>query len=286
MREIVVLSGKGGTGKTTLAGVFATLGQEAVMADADVDAANLHLILRPRVLDEEPFSGSRQPVVDQEVCIQCGLCTELCRFDAIEDGLVDEIACEGCEVCFHACPVEAVRLEDTRSGNIYTCSTDYGPFVYAKLGVAQENSGKLVVRVKERAREVAERENKHTVVVDGAPGIGCPVIASLGGVDLTLIVTEPTAAGFHDLDRVLGLARHFGVPAAVCVNKADLDEGVTTAIEDHCRLENVAFVGRIPFARGVVQSLVARSPVTEDRAGEAASAMHDVWRRTLDLLPN
>jgi MinD superfamily P-loop ATPase len=284
VREIVVLSGKGGTGKTTLTGVFATLGYEAVVADADVDAANLHIILAPRVVDTEPFFGSRQPVVDRDVCTRCGLCAELCRFGAIDAGLVDEIACEGCEVCFHACPAQAIRMEDVLSGHVYTCSTRYGPFVYAELGVAQENSGKLVVRVKQRAREAVEREKKSFLVIDGAPGIGCPVIASLAGVDLVLVVTEPTAAGFHDLDRVLSLTRHFGVSVAVCVNKADLDEQVTKAIEDYCRVEDVAFVGRVPFARGVVRSLVARTPVTGETAGEAARAMRDVWTHTLALL--
>jgi MinD superfamily P-loop ATPase len=284
VREIVVLSGKGGTGKTTLTGFFAGLGHEAVVADVDVDAANLHILLDPRVVDTEPFVGSRQPVVDTEQCTRCGLCTELCRFGAIDRGRVDEIACEGCAVCFHACPAKAIRMEDVISGQVYTGDTRYGPFVYAKLGVAKENSGKLVVRVKQRAREVAARENKPLLVVDGAPGIGCPVIASLGGADLVLLVTEPTAAGFHDLERALGLTRHFRVPAAVCVNKADLDEEVTAAIEDHCRVVGVDFAGRIPFDHAVVRSLVARKPVAADDSTEAARAMRAVWQRTLALL--
>lgn len=284
MREIVVLSGKGGTGKTTFAGAFATLGCRAVLADADVDAANLHLILNPHVVEKVPFYGSRRPVVDPELCTGCGLCTELCRFEAVRDGVVDEFACEGCAVCFHACPAGAFRMEDVLSGHVYTCFTGYGPFVYAKLGVAQENSGKLVVRVKQRAREVAEREQMDLLVVDGAPGTGCPVIASLGGAHLVLVVTEPTAAGFHDLDRLLELVRHFGVPAAVCVNKADLDERVATAAEDHCRLRKVAFAGRVPFAPDVVRALAAHQPVTEEGSAEAWRAMRAVWRRALSLL--
>lgn len=284
MREIVVLSGKGGTGKTTLTGVFATLGYPAVLADADVDAANLHIILEPVVLDDEPFSGSRQPVVKEEKCTRCGTCTALCRFEAIKDGVIDEVACEGCGVCYHACPAGAIRMENTVSGRVYTCATRYGPFVYAELGIARENSGKLVARVKERARGIAEREGKAYLVVDGPPGIGCPVIASLAGANLALVVTEPTPAGLHDLDRLLDVARHFGIRVAVCVNKADLDAQVTVGIENYCRAQSVPFVGRIPFAREVVASLVARRPVTRDGAGEAAQAIRDVWQRTLALL--
>lgn len=284
MREIVVLSGKGGTGKTTLTRVFATLGYPAVLADADVDAANLHIILEPLVLETEPFSGGRRPVVDQEKCTRCGVCTELCRFDAIRDGTVDEIACEGCGVCFHACPVEAVKLQDVVNGYVYTCSTRYGPFVYAELGIAEENSGKLVVRVKQGARALAEQEGKEYLVVDGPPGIGCPVIASLAGASLALVVTEPTPAGLHDLDRLLGVARHFGVRAAVCINKADLDAHLASDIENYCRAQGVPLAGRIPFAREVVASLVAKRPLTGDGAGEAAQAMRDVWQRTLALL--
>ena len=284
MREIVVLSGQGGTGTTTLTGVFATLGYPAVLADADVDAANLHIILEPLVLEPEPFSGGRQPVVDEEKCTRCGVCTELCRFDAIHDGTLDEIACEGCGVCFHACPVGAVEMQDVVNGQLHTCSTRYGPFVYAELGIAQENSGKLVVRVKQRARALAEREGKEYLVVDGPPGIGCPVIASLAGADLALVVTEPTPAGLHDLDRLLGVARHFEVRAVVCTNKADLDARLAGDIENYCRAQGVPFAGRIPFAREVVASLVAKRPLTGDGAGEAARAMRDVWQRTLALL--
>ncbi|MEW5763076.1 MAG: ATP-binding protein [Bacillota bacterium] len=282
MREIVVLSGKGGTGKTTLTGAFTGLGCDAALADADVDAANLHLILEPTVLESEPFSGSRRPVVDVEKCTRCGVCTELCRFEAIRDGALDEIACEGCGVCYHACPAGAVKMEEVVSGQVYTCATRYGPFVYAELGVGQESSGKLVARVKERAREVAAREGKTYLVIDGPPGIGCPVIASLGGADLALVVTEPTPAGRHDLERILAVARHFGVRAAVCVNKADLHPRLAAGIEDYCRAQGVPFVGRIPFAREVVASVVARAPATG--TGAAAQAMRSVWQRTLALL--
>lgn len=284
MREVVVLSGKGGTGKTTLAGAFATLGESAVMADVDVDAANLHLILNPEVVEKEPFFGSRVPVIDEGLCTGCGLCGELCRFEAIKDGELDEIACEGCAVCFHACPAGAISLRESLSGHIYVTNTVFGPFVYAELGVAQENSGKLVSRVKQRAREIAEKENKAYIVVDGPPGIGCPVIASVSGADLVLVVTEPTAAGLHDLNRILGLTRHFNVRPAVCVNKANLDEKMALEIERYCFREGVKFLGNIPFARGVVKAIVARLPVPDRLAGPAARAMREVWKQALSLL--
>lgn len=284
MREVVVLSGKGGTGKTTLAGVFAALGESAVMADVDVDAANLHLILNPEVVEKEPFFGSRVPVVDEERCTRCGLCGELCRFEAIKDGELDEIACEGCAVCFHACPAGAITLQDLLSGHVYVTNTAFGPFVYAELGIARENSGKLVSRVKRRARQIAETKNKAYIVVDGPPGIGCPVIASVSGADLVLVVTEPTAAGLHDLNRILGLARHFNVRPAVCINKADLDEKMAEEIESHCLKKGVAFLGCIPFAKGVVKATVARSPVSDHFAGPAARAMQEVWKQALSLL--
>lgn len=284
MREIVVLSGKGGTGKTTLTGAFATLGKDAVLADADVDAANLHLILRPEVVAEEPFFGLRLPVVDRERCTSCGVCTQLCRFEAIQDGELDETACEGCAVCFHACSAGAVTLREALTGCVYEARTAFGPFVYAALGVGRENSGKLVARVKQRAREIAREQAKNLLVVDGPPGIGCPVIASVAGANLLLVVTEPTAAGWQDLGRVLELACHFGVRAAVCVNKASLDEEIAGKIEHYCRQEGAAFLGRIPFAADVVKAVVAQSPVTERLAGPAAQAMRAVWERALDLV--
>lgn len=284
MREIVVLSGKGGTGKTTMVGVLATLGQDAVLADTDVDAANLHLLLSPVVVEKEPFFGAKVPVVNRLKCTDCGICTELCRFDAVRDGEVDEVACEGCGVCFHACTAGAITLKDVLSGHVYTTETPYGPFLYAELLVAQENSGKLVIRVKEKARQTAEKQGKAWLVVDGPPGIGCPVIASASGADLLLAVTEPSAAGLHDLVRVVGLARHFRTRAAVCVNKASLDEAAALMIEKYCHEEGVPFLGRIPFAKGVVKAQLKRKPGMKNEAGPAAKMMQEVWQRAFALL--
>jgi len=284
VREIVVLSGKGGTGKTTLTGAFAALGRDLVLADADVDAANLHLLLSPTVLTKEPFYGGRLPVVDQEKCTRCGMCTERCRFDAIEDGVVDETACEGCAVCYHVCPAGAITLVERLSGHLYSATTPYGPFVYAELAVGQENSGKLVVRVKEKARHLAQETGRRYLLIDGPPGIGCPVIASLSGAELAVLVTEPTAAGKHDLARVLELARHFGVQVGVCVNKADIDPEMSAAIEAYCHDAGAAFLGRIPFARAVVKAQLAQQPVTEATAGAAGKAVRDIWEGALALL--
>ncbi|MGO0122545.1 nucleotide-binding protein [Desulfothermobacter acidiphilus] len=280
MKEIVVLSGKGGTGKTTLTGVSATLGERLVLADADVDASNLPIILNPVKEYEEPFYGTQQPVVDQEKCTRCGTCTALCRFDAIDYGVVDELNCEGCGVCYHGCPEKAIVMEPILSGHLYRGRTPYGPFVWAELGIAQEASGKLVARVKEVAREIAAQEDR-LLVVDGPPGIGCPAIASISGVNLVLAVTEPTIAGKHDLERLVALSNHFRVPIGVCLNKATLDEETADGIERFCHERGIEFLGRIPFAREVVRALTQRQPITE---GEAAAAMRKVWERALNLL--
>lgn len=283
MRELVVLSGKGGTGKTTLAGAVGTCLDRLVYADCDVDAPNLHLLLDHKLVDEEPYYGGRRPVLTPEACTECGLCTELCRWEAIENGRVHEQRCELCEFCAHACPEEALHLEDALSGHQYVSDTMIGPFVHALLAPAQENSGKLVASVKTKAREIAEKENYDYVVVDGPPGTGCPVIASISGVDLAVIVTEPSLAAKHDLDRVIGLANHFKVPVVVCVNKYDLDPEKAAEIEAYCADAAIPLVGRIPFAREVVAAqLEGRTPGAE--AGALRDNFKAVWKNILEAL--
>ncbi|MGC8862499.1 MAG: ATP-binding protein, partial [Armatimonadota bacterium] len=240
--ELAVVSGKGGTGKTSLVASFAALAESKVLADCDVDAADLHLVLAPRVIERADFTGGKSARVILENCIGCGKCAEVCRFDAVTfDGppndvvaktyLIDPLSCEGCGVCAHFCPAQAIEFSPHVSGEYYISETRHGLLVHARLGIAQENSGKLVTLVRREARRVAEERGLDLLIIDGAPGIGCPVIASLAGVDLALIVTEPTVSGMHDLDRVADLAAHFGIPACVCVNKCDINLQMTRRIE-------------------------------------------------------
>jgi len=211
MKEVVILSGKGGTGKTSIVGSFAAIAKNKVMADCDVDAADLHLLLAPSVKEEKEFRSGQVAVIDEEKCTQCGLCQDVCRFDAITDFEVDPISCEGCGFCSHICPVEAISMKESLSGFWFTSNTKYGPLVHARLGIAQENSGKLVALVRQRAKEIAESDGLDYIISDGPPGIGCPVISSLSGANLALLVTEPTLSGIHDLERVLGVCHHFGI---------------------------------------------------------------------------
>lgn len=285
MRELVVLSGKGGTGKTTVAGSVGTYLDRLVYADCDVDAPNLHLLLEHKLVEKQPYFGGKKPVLTPEACTECGLCTELCRFGAIENGKVHAQRCELCQFCFHACPEGALHLEDALSGHQFVSDTARGPFVHALLAPAQENSGKLVAAVKARAREIAEKEDHDYVLVDGPPGTGCPVIASISGVDLALIVTEPSLAAKHDLDRVVGLANHFRVPVAVCVNKYDLDPEKAGEIEAYCAASGIPLVGRIPFAREVVAAqLEGRAPGAKD--APLRERLQAVWRNVFQVLDN
>lgn len=280
MKEIVVVSGKGGTGKTTLTASFAVLaGGDAVMADADVDAANLSLVLQPQQLESHSFIASRRAVLDRECCTECGLCRRLCRFDAIPESYeIAPISCEGCAVCSRACPEEAIAMEEVVSGHWFISQTPYGKLIHARLGVGEENSGKLVTLVRNRARDLASAEERKFLLTDGPPGIGCPVIASLSGAAKALIVTEPTVAGIHDLQRVLQVCRHFEVPAAVCINRCDLDEDNARAIEAYCHEESVELAAKIPFDREVTEALVQGKPVVNYSRGPAAEAIAALWQ--------
>ena len=231
MQEVVVLSGKGGTGKTSIVGSFAALAKSKVLVDCDVDAATLHLLLQPAIREKHEFWSGQVAVIDEEKCTQCGLCQEQCRFAAIKDFNVDAISCEGCGFCSHICPAEAITMKENMAGHWFISDTRYGSLVHARLGIAQENSGKLVALVRQQARQMAEKKGADYIISDGPPGIGCPVISSLSGANLALLVTEPTLSGIHDLERVLGVCHHFGVPALVCINKYDINEDNTHQIE-------------------------------------------------------
>jgi len=286
VRELVIISGKGGTGKTSIAGSFAALAENAVLADCDVDAANLHLLLEPRVRKTGVYMAGKEAVIRQDECLRCGACFAYCRFDAVEripedDGSysyrINEVSCEGCGVCVEFCPIRIIDFTDRACGEWFISDTRFGPMVHAKLGVGAENSGKLVGLVRERAREVADTEQRDLILVDGAPGIGCPVIASVTGASLVLVVTEPTLSGLHDLDRVLELAAHFGLPAAVCINKSSLNEDMAAAIEDRCTQRGVPIAGRVPYDAGVTAALLEGRTVVEHGSGPAAAAIRDLW---------
>ena len=277
MKELVVLSGKGGTGKTSIVASFAALAQSKVLADCDVDAADLHLVLQPTMRVNHEFWSGQVAIIDEEKCTQCGLCQDLCRFGAISDFRVDPVSCEGCGFCFHICPAEAIIMKENMSGHWFISDTKYGPLVHARLGIAQENSGKLVALVRQQARGIAESGRLDYIISDGPPGIGCPVISSLSGADLALLVTEPTQSGIHDLERVLDVCRHFGIPALVCVNKYDINEDNTRRIEDYCLGQGLKVVARIPFDNVVTEAIVKGVPVVEHAQGRVTTEIESLW---------
>jgi len=288
MRELVILSGKGGTGKTTIAASFAHLAERKVMVDADVDAANLELVLSPQVREEREFRGGKLAIIEPALCTAYGRCAEVCRFQAVQEGddgyLIDPLACEGCAVCYYECPSEAIRLEEPVSGHWFISDTPYGPLVHAQLRPAEENSGKLVTIVKQQARQLALAQGCDLIIVDGPPGIGCPVIATTAGADLALLVTEPTIAGVHDLERALSTIAHFGVPALLCINKYDLNPETSRSIAKDCAARNIPLVGHIPFDVAVTEAMVQGRSVVSYCRGPASQAIERLWRETKRFL--
>jgi MinD superfamily P-loop ATPase len=285
VKQLTVISGKGGTGKTSLTAALASLAQNCVLVDADVDAADLHLLLSPRIQHREAFFASRVAEIDPQLCNRCGKCLEVCRFEAITDFTIDPIACEGCRVCAFICPQGAVRMKEIQSGEWFISETRLGPLVHAKLGVAQENSGKLVTQVRREAQRMAKERDLPLILIDGPPGIGCPVIASLGGVDAALVVTEPSVSGIHDLQRVLGICRHFQVPARVCINKADINLQKSEEIQEFCNREGSPVIGVLPYDPVFTEAIVARKTVVEfDRKGIVTERIQNLWKALKPIL--
>lgn len=285
MKQILVISGKGGTGKTTLVAGFASLAENALLADCDVDAPDLHIILQPEIREEIPFYALKIPVKDESRCIECGKCRDVCRFNAIDESFnIIELRCEGCAACAFVCPVDAFEMVDREAGKIYISETRFGPFVHAQLKIGEEASGKLVTGVKGKARELAENMNKKLILTDGSPGIGCPVIASLSGVDLALIVTEPTVSGIHDLERIFGVTKHFKIKTVVCVNKFDINRKKTGEIEDFCNVNGVDIIGKIPYDPVVTKAMVKGVSVIEFTDDDVSDKIRGVWDRLLEII--
>ena len=279
MKELVVVSGKGGTGKTTVTASFAALAENKIMADCDVDAADLHLLLNPKNVRSEAFVSSQVAYIHRDQCFECDICRNVCRFDAIsEDYVVNPLACEGCRLCQRMCPAEIIDMVKQENGRWHIAETNYGPMVYAQLGVAEENSGQLVSLVRNEAQKLAKEKNLNYIIIDGPPGVGCPVNSALTGTSLAVIVTEPTMSGIHDLKRILDLTFHFKVPALVVVNKFDLNEDNTRTIESYCAERDVPVVGKIPYDTTVIEALKAGKIVVEyGQDGRVTEAIKSIW---------
>ncbi len=279
IRELVIISGKGGTGKTSVAAALACLAENKVIADCDVDAADMHLVLGPDIRQSTEFEGELKAFIDNNACTSCGVCLDYCRFDAIRDGfIVDPIACEGCGVCAPFCPARAIEMKPHISGKWFISDTRHGPLVHARLGIAEGNSGKLVTLIKKKAREIAAEKGFELVIVDGSPGTGCPFIATMSGAAVALIVTEPTVSGIHDLKRIHELARHFNIKTAVCVNKADINPENVAAIKAFCSENGISIAGEIPYDADVTRAQIAGKSVVEHSNGPAAAGIRMLWK--------
>jgi MinD superfamily P-loop ATPase len=286
MKEIVVISGKGGTGKTSVVAAFASFADKKVLCDADVDAADLHLIMDPEIRERHDFQSGYTAIINRGKCTECGLCRDLCRWHAISaDFVVDSIECEGCGVCYYFCPEKAIDFPLNTCGEWYLSDTRFGPMAHARLGIAEENSGKLVSLIRQQGKVLAEQNNLNLLLTDGPPGIGCPVIASLGGAAAVLIVSEPTVSGRHDMERVAQLAAFFRVPAMVCVNKFDLNPEQGEAIEAFARDKNVRVIGRIPFDPVFTKAMVQGQTIAEFNPGsEGCQAVRKIWENLVNDL--
>jgi MinD superfamily P-loop ATPase len=288
MHEIIVISGKGGTGKTSLSGAFARISRDKIICDLDVDAPDLHILLAPQIIAREKFISGNEAIINRDKCTSCGICLEMCRYDAISDTngeyLVQPLRCEGCKVCVSFCPEEAIDFPPRYCGDWYVSSTRFGTMVHAQLFPGAENSGRLVALLRQKAREKAKEEGRDLILCDGAPGIGCPVISSLSGTDLAAIVTEPTPSGLHDLQRVAELCSHFKIKVAVIINKFDLNLEQTDRIEDFCRSNGYELTGKLPHDNMVTEAMVERKVITEINGSRMDSMVREIWDKILSML--
>jgi MinD superfamily P-loop ATPase len=282
-KQVVIISGKGGTGKTTLTAAFAALAKNPVVADCDVDAADLYILLKPEIKQSFSYAGGKKAVIDPVSCTGCSACEMYCRFDAIHNFQVDPLACEGCGFCYRICPENAVELKEVLSGYYYESTYTGGDFLYASLQPGEGNSGKLIGEVKNRANSIAEHSKKEWYLVDGPPGIGCPVNASLTGADYVIIITEPTVSGLHDLERVVQVVNRFKIPAAVVINKYDLNLNMTKKIEAFASRINMQIAGKIPFDETVDKALIAGRNIIEFEESPAALEIFNIWNEVKQL---
>jgi MinD superfamily P-loop ATPase len=285
MKEIVIISGKGGTGKTSLTASFAILAENPVLCDTDVDAADLHLLIQPEVRTQSPFSGGFLALINDDKCTSCGRCLELCRFDAIStDFQVDPVSCEGCGVCVDLCPEKAIDFPSQKSGDWFISDTRVGPMVHARLGIAEENSGKLVSLIRREARQIAEENGYELILTDGPPGIGCPVIASITNSEAVVIIVEPTVSGFHDIQRVTELTKHFGIQSMLCVNRFDINIEMTQKIENFATGQNCTVLPRIPFDPDFTKAMVEGKTLIEYAStSPTAKRVQLVWQNILEV---
>lgn len=285
MKELVVISGKGGTGKTSIVAALASLAQDKVIADCDVDAADLHLMLDPEIREEQQFTGWGVAVLRRDRCTECGRCREVCRFSAIDESFeIDPLSCEGCTVCAHFCPEQAIEMVVKVAGRWFISETRHGPLVHAQLGIAENNSGKLVAQVKEASLNLARERNCDLILVDGAPGMGCPVIASLSGARLALIVTEPTVSGIFDMERIIDLAGHFQIKSLVCINKYDLNVEMSRHIEEYCVDNGIDHVASIPYDIAFTKAMLLGKNILEYSQGAPSRMIRKMWEKISDEL--
>jgi MinD superfamily P-loop ATPase len=280
MKEVVIISGKGGTGKTSIVSALAGLGPKKVLADCDVDAADLHLILNPEVRETMQFISGELPEIDKDLCIECGECLEHCKFGAIsEDFQVIKENCEGCGVCAFVCPTEAARMYPRHCGEWYISDTRFGTMVHASLGIGEENSGVLVTTVRKKAGALAEEQGVNLVLVDGSPGVGCPVIASLTNADAAIVVAEPTVSAEHDLHRVCELTEHFGIQTMAVINKSDINEHISGTIENYCQERKIPVLGRLPYDSRFTQAQIKKQNVLEFDPKGLGVKMESIWEK-------
>lgn len=282
MTELVIVSGKGGTGKTSIVGSIAALAENKVLVDCDVDAADLHLILKHDLKQTHDFIASSKAEIDEDKCTDCGICEEYCRFEAIgeKDGHfnINQYSCEGCGVCVRFCPEEAIDFKQVISGQWFMSETAHGTLVHARLGIAQSNSGRLVSHLRKQAKDLAEENNYGLIIVDGPPGIGCPVIASITGADFLLIVTEPSLSALHDMERLLKLAVHFRIPVGVCINKYDINPEISSRVEKYAHKNGAMVMGKIPFDPKITEAQVAGTTFVEFTDNETVGEVRALWQ--------
>jgi MinD superfamily P-loop ATPase len=284
-KQITIISGKGGTGKTTFSAGLAYLANgKTVLADADVDAPDLHLLLNPDKKSEEELNISKKVKRIESSCTKCGICEESCRYGAITTETINYFKCEGCGLCTRLCPENALELKEIFSAKLFKSNTRFGPFVHVEMAIGEGTSGRIVSAVRKQAQKIADEESLEYIIVDGSPGIGCPVIASITGADLAVIIIEPTLSGLHDLERVIGITDHFNVKPIVCINKYDINIKNSDEIISYCNKNNIQAIGKIPFDDIVPKSIVQNKTIFEVKENVVAEEIRNIWNYIQEIL--